>query len=1160
MDPYVKINADVRSTVSSNRTLADVLKAVSGVLLSAMKGIFNFNRLSKPPAATSPPPSAPVAPAKNTLVHPAHLQPKYTVPAVPHPRPHDHIAILVTPDALLLRPHLHRNQPHPYVSISYGKQYKVEERDDTGEGHGPEWDSAAVVYGIVGIIDLYTTSYLLVISSKADVGSVLDPAHAVYAVKNVAAIPLVYDRALKVLTAMSTKNVATSRPSLLPTPSSGDGFEGVQTAEPTSLATSEPRVKFVDEPEVKTMTPSATEQTFDLTTPDRPASPVSMASSLSSLTSGATTPVSSENGPSTTTLAKTLQDRLSFWQRPMIRRFSSGPETPTTTQPTMQSLAAAVEAGNQSTETLGDKDDELQALIETPAPAPVTEEEKNKELEEKILRQTVKDFARGEMYFAYDFDLTHSLQHKQDLLCRTQHQSHLLAELTGSNTGADAAASADVGDQVDVTAEPTPALPLWRRVDRQFWWNEHLLRPFTEAGLHPYVLPLMQGYVQVSTFAVPREPEVDMGEEGDAATVDYIIISRRSRERAGLRYQRRGIDDDARVANFVETEAITRIDREGITNVFSYVQLRGSIPLYWTQSGYSLKPPPQLEPAQTHAQNLSALKRHFERTVPAYGAVTIVNLAEQHGKEGQVTCAYRDYVAEADIPDVKYCEYDFHVETKGMKYENIQKLITDLERTFESQGYFWVSDRHILCRQNGVYRVNCIDCLDRTNVVQSAFARYVTNRQLLALALFNPESGRSDIDVVFNDVWANNGDAISRAYAGTSALKGDFTRTGKRDLGGMLNDGMNSLARMYASTFGDWFCQAVIDYILGYRTLAVFGEFLNKLASTDPRELIRLGRIRAEAVATSVARVLPEGEGLLSGWTLLSPAELNTKIGDKWEEKVLLVTRKALYIVSYDYNLEKVQMYTRVPLADIIEMQKGAYILSPLQEASRDPVQNAGFIVRWHTPASTTRVTSYSLRNSLDAPPPPLSPSIRDTFPSPPTTPKARMSFGSPPTSPSPLNPDASPKKETTTEASVSTPAPKPTLARALSRRSLGLGIGAPRLSNLLAGAAPAPDTKTTFAAFKALPVDPARSRRGSAFSEPADELAGAATCQDAVELMINAIRGACEDIGGGHSADGRADTFVKDADIVGLAEAQRMTTVYAKMEYGLKRLLWLGG
>lgn len=241
-------------------------------------------------------------------------------------------------------------------------------------------------------------------------------------------------------------------------------------------------------------------------------------------------------------------------------------------------------------------------------------------------------------------------------------------------------------------------------------------------------------------------------------------------------------------------------------------------------------------------------------------------------------------------------------------------------------------------------------------------------------------------------------------------------------------------------------------------------------------------------------------------------------------------------------------MYTRVPLGDVVEIQKGlplttkpsvlcpnpgsgAYILSPLQEASRDPVQNAGFLVRWLTPAGTTRVTSYSLRNSLDTPPPPLSPSVRDAFPSSPTTPRARKSFGSPPTSPSPLKPDVSSKKEAVPEANNSTT--KPTFARALSRRSLGLGIGAPRLSNLLAGAAPAPDTKTTFAAFKALPVDPARSRRGSAFSEPADELAGAATCQDAVELMVNVIRGACEDVGGGRSIDGNTH-FVKDAEIVG--------------------------
>lgn len=57
-----------------------------------------------------------------------------------------------------------------------------------------------------------------------------------------------------------------------------------------------------------------------------------------------------------------------------------------------------------------------------------------------------------------------------------------------------------------------------------------------------------------------------------------------------------------------------------------------------------------------------------------------------------------------------------------------------------------------MSQQRGVFRVNCIDCLDRTNVVQSAFARNVLTSQLEALALVN-ESGKnqSEADYVFND-------------------------------------------------------------------------------------------------------------------------------------------------------------------------------------------------------------------------------------------------------------------------------------------------------------------------------------------------------------------------------------------------------------------------
>lgn len=68
----------------------------------------------------------------------------------------------------------------------------------------------------------------------------------------------------------------------------------------------------------------------------------------------------------------------------------------------------------------------------------------------------------------------------------------------------------------------------------------------------------MQGFYQVAAFAVPKD--LTNQDSGNLVIVDYTIVSRRSRDRAGLRYQRRGIDDDANVANFVETETITRVE------------------------------------------------------------------------------------------------------------------------------------------------------------------------------------------------------------------------------------------------------------------------------------------------------------------------------------------------------------------------------------------------------------------------------------------------------------------------------------------------------------------------------------------------------------------------------------------------------------------------
>lgn len=59
----------------------------------------------------------------------------------------------------------------------------------------------------------------------------------------------------------------------------------------------------------------------------------------------------------------------------------------------------------------------------------------------------------------------------------------------------------------------------------------------------------------------------------------------------GTRYRRRGVDGDGHVANYVETELLVKCG----SHVVSYVIVRGSVPVYWSQPGYKYRPLPIIE-------------------------------------------------------------------------------------------------------------------------------------------------------------------------------------------------------------------------------------------------------------------------------------------------------------------------------------------------------------------------------------------------------------------------------------------------------------------------------------------------------------------------------------------------------------------------------------
>ncbi|XP_020813812.1 phosphatidylinositide phosphatase SAC2 isoform X1 [Drosophila serrata] len=335
--------------------------------------------------------------------------------------------------------------------------------------------------------------------------------------------------------------------------------------------------------------------------------------------------------------------------------------------------------------------------------------------------------------------------------------------------------------------------------DERFFWNKHMIRDILQMNDKTWILPIIQGFVQVEPCVIGNE------------CFTLALVSRRSRHRAGTRYKRRGVDEKGNCANYVETEQILSFRHHQL----SFTQVRGSVPIYWSQPGYKYRPPPRLDRGVAETQQ--AFELHFTKELEIYGRVCIVNLVEQSGKEKLIGDTYAEHIIKYNNELIIYVTFDFHDYCRGMRFENVSALIDAVGPEAGAMGFHWRDQRGMICNQKSVFRVNCMDCLDRTNVVQTAIGKAVLESQLVKLGLSPPYTPIPEqLKSPFMVLWANNGDIISRQYAGTNALKGDYTRTGERKISGMMKDGMNSANRFFIQNFADSFRQCIIDLMQGH--------------------------------------------------------------------------------------------------------------------------------------------------------------------------------------------------------------------------------------------------------------------------------------------------------------------------------------------------------
>lgn len=357
--------------------------------------------------------------------------------------------------------------------------------------------------------------------------------------------------------------------------------------------------------------------------------------------------------------------------------------------------------------------------------------------------------------------------------------------------------------------QPGQSRTLIQSANMEFVWNGALLSQLmAEQKFHYFCLPIICGFVAIYQDLIKQRQ------------FRWILLSRRSRNRCGTRWFARGINTDGHVANFIETEQLLLTDHD---DRFSLVQIRGSIPLYWSQLPNLRYKPSFVIPKAPHIESYG---QHVRRLAREYGRICFVNLISNKGSESRLGKLLTDVVNDGnfnrgnDIPFVNFEWFDFHHECKRHGWQALSNLMDQIRSFIDQYGYYWWSNSNCSVQrvQQGIIRTNCIDSLDRTNVVQSMIGKYVLRKQMIEagiLSEFEMIESYPHLNSIFSNMWADHADVCSTQYAGTGALKSDFTRTGKRRLTGIIADGLNSLIRYYKNNFEDGFRQDSIDLILG---------------------------------------------------------------------------------------------------------------------------------------------------------------------------------------------------------------------------------------------------------------------------------------------------------------------------------------------------------
>ncbi|KAL9969462.1 hypothetical protein ACROYT_G021682 [Oculina patagonica] len=374
----------------------------------------------------------------------------------------------------------------------------------------------------------------------------------------------------------------------------------------------------------------------------------------------------------------------------------------------------------------------------------------------------------------------------------------------------------------------------------KFVWNRYLLHGF-EGAVHPdWILHIVNGFVGQSDICVYGRP------------IYVTLIARRSKEFAGTRFLKRGANDEGSVANEVETEQIVH-DASVLSfksgRFTSYVQLRGSVPSFWSQEVKQVMVPKPQIIVDRADPFCSAAGQHFNQLLKRFGSpVVILNLVKKKerkrheqilSEELERAVIYLNQFLPVQHA-IQYKAWDMARYNKSKDCNVMEKLTVIADEVFKSTGFFHsgqelycnqirkdsrltgmcgtgYSDDYLGREQNGVLRTNCVDCLDRTNTAQFMVGKCALGFQLHALGVIDKPFVEFDSDSVriLEDLYEAHGDTLALQYGGSQLVHGIRTYRKVSPFTSHSRDIMQTVSRYYSNAFTDADKQQAMNLFLG---------------------------------------------------------------------------------------------------------------------------------------------------------------------------------------------------------------------------------------------------------------------------------------------------------------------------------------------------------